>query len=68
MSLMLAVIHPSGLFYQQIKVEDVPEIVEKTVVGGQVIDRLLYRAPGSKTRLLWLLTALLKAAPFQNHL
>jgi NADH:ubiquinone oxidoreductase subunit F (NADH-binding)/(2Fe-2S) ferredoxin/NAD-dependent dihydropyrimidine dehydrogenase PreA subunit len=45
----LAVIHPGGLFYQQIKIEDVPEIVEKTVIGGQVIDRLLYRPPGVKT-------------------
>jgi NADH-quinone oxidoreductase subunit F len=44
----LAVVYPSGVFYQQIKIEDVPEIVEKTLMGGQVIDRLLYRPPGSK--------------------
>jgi NADH-quinone oxidoreductase subunit F len=43
----LAVIHPGGLFYQQIQLEDVPEIVEKTLIGGQTIDRLLYRPPGS---------------------
>ncbi|MCK4274918.1 MAG: (2Fe-2S) ferredoxin domain-containing protein, partial [Phycisphaerae bacterium] len=39
----LAVISPSGLFYQQIKTEDVPEIVDKTIIGGEVIERLLYR-------------------------
>lgn len=47
----LAVIHPGGIFYQQIKFEDVPEIVEKTMANGEVIERLLYRDPNTKKRI-----------------
>ncbi len=43
----LVVIRPQGIFYPRVKVEDVPEIVAKTVIGGQVIDRLLYADPQS---------------------
>ncbi|MFQ6066868.1 MAG: NADH-ubiquinone oxidoreductase-F iron-sulfur binding region domain-containing protein [bacterium] len=42
----LVVIHPKRIFYQQVKPDDVPEIVSKTVVRNNVIDRLLYREPG----------------------
>jgi NADH-quinone oxidoreductase subunit F len=34
-------------FLPCVKAEDVPEIVAKTVIGGQVIDRLLYADPQS---------------------
>ena len=47
----LAVIHPRGLFYQNIQVADVPEIVEKTIIGGDVVQRLLYRDPNTKARI-----------------
>ena len=47
----LAVIQPGGVFYQQIKIKDVPEIVEKTIIGGQVIERLLYSEPKTKERI-----------------
>ena len=43
----LVVIRPQGIFYPRVKVEDVPEIVAKTVIGGQAIDRLLYADPQS---------------------
>jgi NADH-quinone oxidoreductase subunit F len=43
----LVVIRPQGIFYPRVKAEDVPEIVAKTVIGGQVIDRLLYADPQS---------------------
>ena len=39
---ILCVIRPAGIFYQQVKPKDVPEIIEKTLLNGQVIDRLLY--------------------------
>jgi len=47
----LAVITPGGLFYQQIKVQDVEQIVAETIVEGKVIERLLYVEPTSKQRI-----------------
>lgn len=38
----LMVIHPQGIFYNQVKVKDVAEILQETVQHGGVIDRLLY--------------------------
>jgi len=35
------VIYPEGIWYGGIKESDVPEIVEKTIIGGEVIERLL---------------------------
>lgn len=35
------VIYPEGIWYKEVKVEDVPEIVEKHILGGQVVERLL---------------------------
>lgn len=43
----LVQIAPEGLLYTKVKPEDVAEIVEKTIVGGQIIDRLLYVNPVS---------------------
>jgi len=38
----LVVIHPEGIFYQQVTVEDVSEIVSQTVLEKKVLDRLLF--------------------------
>ena len=46
----LVVIQPKGIFYQGVKPDDVKEIVEKTLVEGEVIQRLLYRDPNTKQR------------------
>ncbi len=35
------------VFYTKVKPEDVPEIVEKTLLKGEVIDRLLYHNPAN---------------------
>jgi NADH-quinone oxidoreductase subunit F len=43
----LVVIRPQGIFYACVKVEDVSEIVSQTVIGGKVIERLLYADPQS---------------------
>ena len=47
----MVVVHPDKYFYQHVKVEDVPEIVSKTVTKGEVISRLLYRHPETKKTL-----------------
>jgi len=46
----LVVIQPAGVLYTRVKVKDVPEIVEKTVGKGEVVQRLLYRDPATKQR------------------
>ena len=35
------VVYPEGVWYQKVKVEDVEEIVDRHLVGGQVVERLL---------------------------
>lgn len=39
----LVTIYPQGIFYTHVKVEDVEEIIEKTLKKGEVIERLLFR-------------------------
>lgn len=34
------VVYPEGVWYGRVTVEDVPEIVEKHLVGGQPVERL----------------------------
>jgi len=48
----MAVIYPQKIFYQKIKLEDVPDIIEKTALKGEVIDRLLYKDPVTKTKIV----------------
>jgi len=44
----LVTILPDGILYNKVRVEDVEEIVSQTLVGGKVVDRLLYVDPASK--------------------
>lgn len=39
---------PDGILYTKVKAEDVPEIVGQTLMGGEVVPRLLYRDPATK--------------------
>ena len=41
----VVVIGPDKVFYQKVKPEDVPEIVEQTVLKDSAVHRLLYRDP-----------------------
>lgn len=43
----MVIISPENIFYQHVKVEDVGDILEKTILKGEVIDRLLYANPQS---------------------
>ena len=38
----IAVVYPEGAFYSQIKVEDVPEIVDEHLIKGRIVKHLLY--------------------------
>jgi (2Fe-2S) ferredoxin len=35
------IVHPDGLWYQTVKPEDVPEIIEKHIIGGKPVERLV---------------------------
>jgi NADH:ubiquinone oxidoreductase subunit F (NADH-binding)/(2Fe-2S) ferredoxin/Pyruvate/2-oxoacid:ferredoxin oxidoreductase delta subunit len=39
------VVYPEEIFYFRVKATDVPEIVSKTLINKQIIDRLLYKDP-----------------------
>jgi NADH-quinone oxidoreductase subunit F len=43
----LVVIRPKNIFYQRVKVRDIPEIISETVLNGKVLHRLLYTDPAS---------------------
>ena len=47
----LMVIQPDGVFYQKIKVEDVPELVEEHLVNNKQVERLFYKNPVNKKRI-----------------
>ena len=48
----IVIVDPGAIFYQRVEEPDVAEIFRETVVGGRVIERLLYEDPatGAKTR------------------
>ena len=41
-------IEPDGIMYVKVKVDDVPEIVEKTILNGEIIERLTYVNPADQ--------------------
>ncbi len=48
----VVVILPSQVFYPGVKVEDVPRIVEKTVLADEVIEELLYVDPATGRKIV----------------
>lgn len=49
----MVVIHPKKIFYQRIGLDDAAEIIEKTVINNEIIDRLLYTDPVSKKKIVY---------------
>ena len=45
----LVTLHPQEIFYTKVKPEDVEEIVDKTLLHGEIVERLLYRRPDNDT-------------------
>ncbi len=43
----MVLVSPEGIFYEQISTKDVPEIVEKTLMENEVVDRLVYKDPNT---------------------
>ncbi|HHZ03538.1 NADH-ubiquinone oxidoreductase-F iron-sulfur binding region domain-containing protein [Acetomicrobium hydrogeniformans] len=44
----IVIVSPGEIFYQNVKPKDVHEIVQRTILRGEVIERLLYRDPVTK--------------------
>ncbi len=47
------VIHPQRIFYPKVKEKNIPDIVEKTLVNNEVIEKLLYKDPDTKERITY---------------
>jgi len=45
----LVTVFPQGVLYVNVKADDVEEIVDKTLIGGEIVERLLYRLPADGT-------------------
>ena len=43
----IMVVYPEGVIYVNIKPADVPELVEEHLIKGRILERLLYREPGT---------------------
>ncbi|MBQ8682170.1 MAG: NADH-quinone oxidoreductase subunit NuoF [Selenomonadales bacterium] len=48
----LVTVYPEGAFYVRVTEDDVKEIVEKHLIGGEIVERLLYQDPVSNERIL----------------
>ena len=44
----LVTVIPDGMLYTKVRVEDVTEIVDQTLVSGEVVSRLLYKDPATR--------------------
>jgi len=47
----IVVIHPQGIFYQQLKPEDAKDIVAETVAKNKIVERLLYKDPNTDKKI-----------------
>ncbi len=48
----IVVIRPEDIFYHSVKPADVPDIVNKTIKNGEIVDRLLYRDPATGEKIV----------------
>jgi NADH-quinone oxidoreductase subunit F len=48
----LVVIRPKNIFYQRVRVKDVPEIISETILNGKILDRLLYTDPNTGKKII----------------
>ena len=48
----IVVLRPQDIFYQRVQPKDAGEIIEKTMLGGEIIERLLYVDPTSGEKIV----------------
>ncbi|MBE0622498.1 MAG: FAD-dependent oxidoreductase [Burkholderiales bacterium] len=63
----LVAVRPPGTLYCRVTASDIPEIVEKTVARGEVIERLLYEMPGVIPGVPGRRISAEEAIPFYQH-
>jgi len=49
----IVVIRPRGIFYQKVKPEDIAEIINRTILKGEIIDSLLYVEPSTGKKVIY---------------
>lgn len=49
----IVVIQPEGIFYQQIQLKDVKEVISETIKGKKIIERLLYVDPKTGEKIVY---------------
>ncbi len=49
----LVVIHPKKIFYQRVQPEDVPDIVSETILKDRILDKLLFKDPATKKKIIY---------------
>ncbi|MBM3242236.1 4Fe-4S dicluster domain-containing protein [Candidatus Poribacteria bacterium] len=58
----IVVIYPQGIFYQRVGVDNVPAIMSRTIIAGEIIDELLYTEPTTGEKVVYE-----KDIPFYNQ-
>jgi len=49
----VVIVFPQGIFYQKVRVDDIEEIVEQTLLQGKIIERLLYQDPVNGKKIIY---------------
>ncbi len=47
----ILIVYPEGVFYCELGTEDIEEIVEEHLLKGRIVEKLLYREPGTEDRI-----------------
>jgi NADH:ubiquinone oxidoreductase subunit F (NADH-binding)/(2Fe-2S) ferredoxin/ferredoxin len=48
----IVVIQPEGIFYQRIQLDNITDIISKTIINKEIIDKLLYIDPRTKEKIV----------------
>ncbi len=47
----IMVVHPGDIFYQKLKVDDLPALIDQHIVGGAPVEKHFYKDPGTKKKI-----------------
>lgn len=48
----IVIIQPQGIFYQRIQLDNIKDVISKTVINKEIIDKFLYIDPGTKKKIV----------------
>ena len=58
----VVVIHPEGIFYERMQPQDAAEVVERTIINHEIVERLLYTDPATGEQIVYE-----RDVPFYKH-